>query len=95
MTKRRYFLITLMLLIFPVSVISNLSAAEIAKDSLMVCREQGANSLDIHGIGANRPAYGLSWNVYDRLMTYGTTKHPNGSLMYDYKTLKPELAESW
>jgi peptide/nickel transport system substrate-binding protein len=95
MTQRRYFLIMLMLLIFPVLVISNLSAAEIAKDSLMICREQGANSLDIHGIGANRPAYGLSWNVYDRLMTYGTTKHPNGSLMYDYKTLKPELAESW
>jgi len=31
------------------------------KETLIICREQGPNSLDIQGIGTNRPAYGLSW----------------------------------
>ena len=63
------------------------------KETLIVCREQGPNSLDIQGIGTNRPAYGLSWNVYDRLLTYGEKRAPSGDLMYDYKKLEPELAE--
>jgi len=65
------------------------------KETLIICREQGPNSLDIQGVGTNRPAYGLSWNVYDRLLTYGRKRAPSGDLMYDYKKLEPELAESW
>ena len=65
------------------------------QETLMVCREEGPNSLDIHGVGTNRPAYGTSWNIYDRLLTYGKKKAPNGDVMYDYKKLEPELAESW
>lgn len=65
------------------------------KDSLLVVVESGPNSLDIHGVGTNRPAYGLSWNVYDRLLSYGEKSQPDGSLSYDYTTLKPELAERW
>jgi peptide/nickel transport system substrate-binding protein len=64
-------------------------------DTLLIVREQGPNSLDIMGMGTNRPAYGLSWNVYDRLLTYGKTTDASGFLKYDFKKMEPELAESW
>lgn len=53
------------------------------------------NSLDLHRVGTNRPAYGVSWVLYDRLMTFGKKQLPDGSLSYDYTVLEPELAESW
>lgn len=53
------------------------------------------NSLDLHRVGTNRPAYGISWVMYDRLMTFGTKELPDGSTSYDYTVLEPELAESW
>jgi peptide/nickel transport system substrate-binding protein len=65
------------------------------KDVLIVANEFGPNSLDIQTIGANRPAYGVSWLVYDRLMTYGKKTLPDGRVIYDKNKLEPELAESW
>ncbi|MFN9103383.1 MAG: ABC transporter substrate-binding protein [Betaproteobacteria bacterium] len=65
------------------------------KDVLIVANEFGPNSLDIQTLGANRPAYGVSWLVYDRLMTYGKKKLPDGRVVYDRNKLEPELAESW
>jgi peptide/nickel transport system substrate-binding protein len=65
------------------------------KDVLIVANEFGPNSLDIQTIGANRPAYGVSWLVYDRLMTYGKRTLPDGRVVYDRNKLEPELAESW
>lgn len=65
------------------------------KELLIVANETGPNSLDIHTLGANRPAYGVSWVCYDRLLTFGKKKGPNGVMMYDYTRLRPELAESW
>jgi peptide/nickel transport system substrate-binding protein len=65
------------------------------KDVLVVANEFGPNSLDIQTIGANRPSYGVSWLCYDRLMTYGKKKLPDGRVMYDRDKLEPELAESW
>ena len=62
---------------------------------LIVANETGPNSLDIHTIGANRPAYGVSWVCYDRLLTFGRKQLPDGASMYDYTKLEPELAESW
>lgn len=53
------------------------------------------NSLDLHRVGTNRPAYGVSWVLYDRLMTFGKKQLPDGSVSYDYTVLEPELAESW
>ena len=53
------------------------------------------NSLDLHRVGTNRPAYGISWVIYDRLMTFGRKTLPDGSISYDYTVLEPELAESW
>jgi len=71
------------------------AAAEGRSDTLLIVVESGPNSLDIHGVGANRPAYGASWNLYDRLITYAVKSLPDGTRMYDYSVLKPELAESW
>jgi peptide/nickel transport system substrate-binding protein len=65
------------------------------KDVLVVANEFGPNSLDIHTVGANRPAYGVSWLCYDRLMTYGRKTLPDGRVVYDRNKLEPELAESW
>lgn len=45
-------------------------------ETLIVVTESGPNSMDIHGVGANRPAYQASWNLYDRLMTYGVKTLP-------------------
>lgn len=69
--------------------------AQSRKETLLVVVESGPNSMDIHGVGANRPAYGASWNSYDRLMTYGAKTLADGSRMYDYTQLQPELAERW
>jgi peptide/nickel transport system substrate-binding protein len=71
------------------------SQSERRKELLIVANETGPNSLDIHTVGANRPAYGVSWICYDRLLTFGKKKGPNGVMMYDYTKLEPELAESW
>ena len=64
-------------------------------DTLLVLVESGPNSLDIHGIGANFRTYGVSWNLYDRLLSYGTKTLADGTRSYDHAVLKPELAESW
>ena len=64
-------------------------------DALVVVTEVGPNMLDIHAPGANRPSYQSSWNIYDRLLTFGSKTLKDGSRMYDYASLKPELAESW
>lgn len=53
------------------------------------------NGLDLHQVGTNRPAYGTSWAIYDRLVTFGTKTLEDGSLSYDYTDIQPELAESW
>ena len=53
------------------------------------------NGLDLHQVGTNRPAYGTSWAIYDRLVTFGTKTLEDGSLSYDYTDVQPELAESW
>jgi peptide/nickel transport system substrate-binding protein len=74
---------------------ADLRAQDRRKDLLVVANEFGPNSLDIHGVGANRPSYGVAWIVYDRLMTYGRKKMPDGTFMYDYSRLEPELAERW
>ncbi|GAB4059734.1 ABC transporter substrate-binding protein [Uliginosibacterium sediminicola] len=69
-------------------------AQDARKDALLVVNENGPNSLDIHGVGANRASYGVAWIAYDRLMSYGK-KVVNGVPYYDYAKLEPELAESW
>jgi peptide/nickel transport system substrate-binding protein len=71
------------------------ASAQDRKETLIVANEFGANMLDIHGLGANRPSYGVAWNCYDRLITYGKKRAPDGNMMYDFAKLEPELATSW
>ncbi|MGB3309627.1 MAG: ABC transporter substrate-binding protein [Nodosilinea sp.] len=72
------------------------SGAKVADAKLTMVQGGGfPNSLDLHRIGTNRPAYGISWAMYDRLMTFGTKELPDGAISYDYTVLEPELAESW
>jgi peptide/nickel transport system substrate-binding protein len=71
------------------------AAAQERKDTLIMANEFGPNMMDIHGLGANRPSYGIAWNAYDRLITYGKKKLPDGSSMYDFTKFEPELAERW
>jgi len=70
-------------------------ATQADSSTLLAAQEEGANSLDIQGVGTNRPAYGISWNVYDRLVTFGSKTRPDGQEMYDYQSIQPELAERW
>ncbi len=65
------------------------------KDTLLALSESGPNNLDIMGVGTNRPGYEASWNIYDRLVTFGVKKDPNGVDHYDYAKIEPELAEEW
>lgn len=69
--------------------------AQSRQETLLMISEGGPNSLDVQGVGANRPAYEVAWNCYDRLMTYALKTLPDGSRSYDQQTLAPELAERW
>ena len=66
--------------------------AQSRNETLLVVTESGPNSMDIHGVGANRPSYQASWNLYDRLLTYGVKKLPDGTRMYDYSRAR---SRSW
>ena len=72
--------------------LETLAQSDRRKELLVVANETGPNSQDIHTVGANRPAYGVSWLAYDRLMTFGRKTLPNGAVTYDYTKLEPELA---
>ncbi|MEM9502609.1 MAG: ABC transporter substrate-binding protein [Cyanobacteria bacterium P01_E01_bin.43] len=72
------------------------AGSEVSDATLTVVQGGGfPNSLDLHRVGTNRPAYGVSWAMYDRLMTFGKKTLDDGSISYDYTVLEPELAESW
>jgi peptide/nickel transport system substrate-binding protein len=93
--KRREFLASSAVLTAAAALPGEALSQDRRKELLIVANETGPNSLDIHTVGANRPSYGVSWICYDRLMTFGKKRAPNGVLMYDYTKLEPELAESW
>lgn len=69
------------------------ASAQARNETLLAISENAPNSQDIHGVGANRPAYEVSWNTYDRLMTHGVKKDANGNDHYDFRKIEPELAE--
>ncbi|WP_043879597.1 ABC transporter substrate-binding protein [Azorhizobium caulinodans] len=71
------------------------ASAQARNETLLVVQELGPNSLDMHGVGSNQTVNGLSWNTYDRLLTYAPKTLPDGTLSYDRATLAPELAERW
>jgi peptide/nickel transport system substrate-binding protein len=71
------------------------AAAQSRQETLLFVTEAAPNNFDIHGVGTNRPGYEVSWNCYDRLMSYGSKTLPDGTASYDRDKLTPELAEEW
>src|SRR6266702_5050036 len=71
------------------------ASAQGRAETLLVVQELGPNSLDMQGVGSNQTVNGLSWNCYDRLLTYASKTLPDGTVSYDRATLAPELAESF
>ena len=69
--------------------------AEPTADTLVSLSEGGPNAMDTQVSGANVPAYGIGWNCYDRLVSYGYKKGPSGEDMTDGGTIVPELAAEW
>ena len=69
--------------------------AQARGETLLVVQELGPNSLDMQGVGSNQTVNGLSWNCYDRLLSYSAKTLPDGTPSYDRGKLAPELAESW
>jgi len=61
--------------------------AQSKQDTLLVISEGGPNNLDVQGVGANRPGYEVSWNCYDRLVSYGIKTLADGSRSYDQTTI--------
>ncbi|GAB5376827.1 MAG: ABC transporter substrate-binding protein [Acuticoccus sp.] len=70
-------------------------ASAASGDTVVCVTGQTINSLDIHRTGTNRPSYQVAVNCYDRLVSFGIKTLEDGSLSYDYSTLRGELAESW
>lgn len=62
---------------------------------LRILSEAGPNSFDGFSPGLNRQSIQVSWNVYDRLLRFGTKLRPDGTTTFDYFALEGELAESW
>ena len=69
--------------------------AQSRAESLRILSQAGPNSFDPIGVGVNRNAIQVHWNTYDRLLRFGTTRQPDGTLYYDYYEIEGELAESW
>lgn len=62
---------------------------------LRVLSEGAANSFDTFSVGVNRNAMQITWNVYDRLVRFAYKDRGDGTAIYDYFDIQPELAESY
>src|SRR5690606_23114980 len=54
-----------------------------------------ANSFDTFSVGVNRNSMQITWNVYDRLVRFAYKDRGDGTAIYDYFDIEPELAESY
>jgi peptide/nickel transport system substrate-binding protein len=69
--------------------------AQSAADTLTVVSPRSTNSLDAMAPGANGLSRMVAWQTYDRLVSHGEKPLEDGTISYDSRVLKPELAESW
>ncbi|MET4578191.1 ABC transporter substrate-binding protein [Ottowia thiooxydans] len=77
--------------------LSNASAQTATPSVLRVLLEDGANTLDPAGTGYNQSSINLTWNLYDRLVTYGTkpVEGVPGAMIYDYDKIVGQAAERY
>lgn len=71
------------------------AAAQTREDSLRVLSEGAANSFDTFSVGVNRSAIQVTWNIYDRLVSFGYKEIGEGVQYYDYFDIRPQLAQSY
>lgn len=69
--------------------------AQSRAESLRVLSEGAANSFDAFSVGVNRNSIQITWNIYDRLVTFAYKPRGDGSASFDYFDIQPELAESY
>lgn len=69
--------------------------AQSRENTLRVLSEGAPNSFDSFSPGVNRQAIQLTWNIYDRLVTFAYRDRGDGTAYYDYFDIRPELAESF
>jgi peptide/nickel transport system substrate-binding protein len=67
--------------------------AQARQETLLIVSESGPNNLDVMGVGTNVPAYEVSWNCYDRLISHEMKTDANGTPYYDRDKFKGELAD--
>ena len=75
--------------------VPQLARAQSPSNTLLLISESGANSVDPHTAGANRGAYEVAWNCYDRLLSLQIEKDANGTDHANATKPAPELAEEW
>jgi len=93
--NRRDFLTSLAALTTAATLPAKWASAQTREDSLRVLSEGAANSFDAFSVGVNRNSIQISWNVYDRLVTFAYKPREDGTPYYDYFDIKGELAESY
>src|SRR5690606_22625207 len=71
------------------------AAAPTREESLRVLSECAANPFAPFPVGVNRNSLQITWNVYDRLVTFAYKPREDGTPYYDYFDIRGELAESY
>lgn len=76
-----------------------LALAQSQTGVIRVLAEGPPNTFDPAGTGYNIPSVNITWNVYDRLVTFGqkplTGPDQQGAFIYDYDNIVPQAAESY
>lgn len=93
--KRRDFLASMAALTAATTLPVKWAAAQTREESIRVLSEGAANSFDSFSVGVNRNSIQISWNVYDRLVTFAYKPREDGVPYYDYFDIKGELAERY
>ena len=92
---RRHFLATLAMGTGAALLPAKWAMAQSRGQDLRVLSEGAPNAFDSFSAGVNRNALQITWNVYDRLLTFGYKPEPDGFASFDYYDIRPELAESY
>ena len=76
-----------------------LSLAQGQTGVIRVLAEGAPNTFDPAGTGYNIPSVNITWNIYDRLVTFGQKPldgpGQEGAFIYDYDNIVPQVAESY
>ena len=66
-------------------------------DVIRVLLEDSPNTFDPSGTGYNPASCNISWNVYDRLVTFGVkpVEGKEDAFIYDYSNIVGQAAESY